>query len=141
MEKVKLYFWVKILAVIGLILGTFLMWEQVSRPAWQPCNINAKVNCDAVISGEVAKTLGIPTPLYGLVGYALILFGAFTKNKKLILGMATFGLVFCMYIAYRELFELRVICPVCIGCQIDMIATFILALILNKKTGLMTTSL
>ncbi|EKD80009.1 MAG: vitamin K epoxide reductase [uncultured bacterium] len=132
MEKVKIYFWVKILAVIGLILGSFLMWEQVSRPAWQPCNINATVNCDAVISGEVAKTLGIPTPLYGLVGYTLILLGAFTKNKKLILGMATFGLVFCMYIAYRELFQLRVICPVCIGCQVDMIITFVLAIVLNK---------
>lgn len=133
MNKTKLYFWVKILAVIGLVLGTYLMWEQVSRPAWQPCNINATVNCDAVIKGEVSKTLGIPTPLYGLVGYALILIGAFIKNKKLILSMAGFGLAFCMYIAYRELFQLHVICPVCIGCQIDMIITFILAIMLNKR--------
>lgn len=133
MEITKIYVWVKALAVIGLILGSFLMWEQVSRPAWQPCNINAKVNCDAVISGEVAKTLGVPTPLYGLVGYTLILIGAFTRNKKLILGMASFGLLFCLYIAYRELFELRVICPVCIGCQIDMIITFVLAIILNRQ--------
>ncbi|MFH1244841.1 MAG: vitamin K epoxide reductase family protein [bacterium] len=135
MNSSKIYFWLKILAVIGLVLGTYLMWEQVSRPAWQPCNINATVNCDAVIKGEVAKTLGIPTPLYGLVGYALILLGAFTKKKKLILGMATFGLIFCMYIAYRELFQLHVICPVCIGCQIDMIITFILAIRLNKREG------
>lgn len=135
MQQKQMYFWVKVLAVIGLILGAFLMWEQISRPAWQPCNINATINCDAVISGEVSKTLGIPTPLYGLVGYALILYGAFVKNKKLILGMASFGLVFCLYIAYRELFELRVICPVCIGCQIDMIITFILALMLNRRKG------
>lgn len=135
MGQKKLYFWVKVLAVIGLILGSFLMWEQVSRPAWQPCNINATVNCDAVISGEVAKTLGIPTPLYGLVGYSLILFGALTRRKKLILGMATFGLAFCLYIAYRELFQLRVICPVCIGCQIDMIITFVLAMMLNREKG------
>lgn len=133
MNKTKLYFWVKILAVIGLVLGTYLMWEQVSRPAWQPCNINATVNCDAVIKGAVSKTLGIPTPIYGLVGYALILIGAFIKNKKLILSMAGFGLAFCMYIAYRELFQLHVICPVCIGCQIDMIITFILAIMLNKR--------
>lgn len=133
MNKTKLYFWVKILAVIGLVLGTYLMWEQVSRPAWQPCNINATINCDAVIKGAVSKTLGIPTPIYGLVGYALILIGAFIKNKKLILSMAGFGLAFCMYIAYRELFQLHVICPVCIGCQIDMIITFILAIMLNKR--------
>lgn len=129
----KIYFWVKVLAVIGLMLGTYLMYEQITQSAWRPCTINATVNCDAVISGEVAKTLGIPTPLYGLVGYTLILIGAFTKNKKLILGMASFGLAFCMYIAYVELFMLRTVCPVCIGCQIDMIITFILALMLNKR--------
>ncbi len=129
----KIYFWVKVLAVIGLMLGTYLMYEQITQSAWRPCTINATVNCDAVISGEVAKTLGIPTPLYGLVGYTLILIGAFTKNKKLILGMASFGLAFCMYIAYVELFMLRTVCPVCIGCQIDMIITFILALTLNKR--------
>lgn len=128
-----MYFWVKVLAVIGLLLGTYLLWEQLARPAWQPCNINATVNCDAVISGPLTKTLGIPTPLYGLVGYALILFGAITKKKKLILSMASFGLVFCLYIAYRELFQLRVICPVCIGCQIDMIITFILVIMLNRR--------
>jgi len=133
MNKLKIYFWVKVLAVIGLMLGTYLMYEQITQSAWRPCTINATVNCDAVISGEVAKTLGIPTPLYGLVGYTLILIGAFTKNKKLILGMASFGLAFCMYIAYVELFMLRTVCPVCIGCQIDMIITFILALMLNKR--------
>lgn len=133
MNKTKLYFWIKILAVIGFILGTYLMYEQITQSAWRPCTINATINCDAVISGEVAKTLGIPTPLYGLVGYALILLGAFTKNKKLILGMATFGLAFCMYIAYVELFMLRTVCPVCIGCQIDMIITFVLAIMLNKR--------
>ena len=133
MQETKIYKWVKILAVFGLILGTYLMWEQISRPAWQPCNINATINCDAVISGPVAKTLGIPTPIYGLIGYALILFGAMTKRKKLILSMAGFGLVFCMYIAFVELYLLRVVCPVCIGCQVDMIATFILAIMLNKR--------
>lgn len=108
------------------------MYEQITLPAWTPCTINATVNCDAVIKGEVSKTLGIATPIYGLVGYFLILVGAIIKSKKLVLSMATFGLAFCMYIAYRELFQLRVICPVCIGCQVDMIITFGLALMLKK---------
>lgn len=132
MNNIKLYFWIKILAVIGLILGAYLMYEQITQPVWRPCTINATVNCDAVISGPVAKTLGIPTPLYGLVGYALILIGAFIKNKKLILGMAIFGFVFCMYIAYRD-FLLRTICPVCISCQVDMTITLILAYLLYRR--------
>ena len=132
MNNNKLYFWIKVLAVFGLMLGTYLMYEQITMPAWTPCTINATVNCDSVIKGEVSKTLGIPTPIYGLVGYAMILLGAIIKNKKLVLSMAAFGLVFCMYIAYVELFMLHVVCPVCIGCQVDMIITFILALMLKK---------
>ena len=131
----KYFDWVKILAVIGLLLATYLLWQQFFKPSFQPCNINATVNCDAVISGPVAKTLGIPTPLIGFVGYLLILFGAFKKNAKLVWGMATFGLLFCLYIAYIELFLLRVICPVCIACQLIMITVFVLRYLLNKKNG------
>lgn len=133
MDKERLVIWVKVLAVIGIGLAVFLLWEQMFRPSFQPCNINATVNCDAVISGEVSSTLGIPTPLIGLIGYIVILFVAFKRKAKLILSMAVFGLVFCLYIAYRELFQLHVVCPVCILCQLDMIAVFILGIILNKK--------
>lgn len=135
MDKERLVIWVKVLAVIGIGLAVFLLWEQMFRPAFQPCNINATVNCDAVISGEVSNTLGIPTPLIGLIGYVIILFAAFKKSFKWVLGMALFGLAFCLYIAYRELFQLHVVCPVCIMCQIDMIAVFILGILLNKKSG------
>jgi len=133
MNKERLVMWIKALAVIGIGLAIFLLWEQIYRPSFQPCNINATVNCDAVISGEVSKTLGIPTPLIGLVGYIVILFAAFRKKTKLILGMAAFGLAFCLYIAYRELFQLHVVCPVCILCQIDMITVFIMGILLNRK--------
>lgn len=133
MNNIKIYFWLKMLAIFGLVLGSYLMYEQITKPAWTPCTINATINCDAVIKGEVSKTLGIPTPIYGLVGYALILMGAIWKSRKLVLSMAAFGLVFCMYIAYVELVMLKVICPVCIGCQVDMIISFVLALMLKKN--------
>ena len=101
MYEEKYFDWVKILAVIGLLLATYLLWQQFFKPSFQPCNINATVNCDAVISEPVAKTLGIPTPLIGFVGYLLILFGAFKKNAKTSLGNGyiwTFVLpLYCLY--------------------------------------------
>lgn len=130
--KSKYFDWIKILAGIGIFLALFLLWERYFQPSFQPCNINATINCDAVIDGEVSNTLGIPTPLIGLVGYAIIMIAAFKKNAKLVLGMAAFGLAFCLYIAYRELFQLHVICPVCIACQLDMIAVFILGIVLYR---------
>ncbi len=131
--KQKYFDWIKILGVIGITLALFLLWERYFKPTFQPCNINSIVNCNAVINGEVSNTLGIPTPLIGLVGYIFILYGAFKKNAKLILGMSTFGLAFCLYIAYIELFQLHVVCPVCVACQLDMITVFVLSLLLVKS--------
>jgi uncharacterized membrane protein len=132
--KGKYFDWVKILGIIGVGLALFLLWERYYQPAFQPCNINSTVNCNAVISGEVSNTLGIPTPLIGLIGYIFILIGAFKKNAKLVLGMASFGLAFCLYIAFRELFQLHVVCPVCILCQLDMITVFVLGILLTRKS-------
>lgn len=129
----RIYLYVKFLAVLGIILAVYLLWQQNFRPAFQLCTINETVNCDAIISGEVAKTFGISTPLIGLVGYVVILLSAVLKKKTLLLGMTCFGLVFCLWIAYKELFELGVICPVCIMCQVLMILVFTLAVMLRKK--------
>lgn len=133
MDKKKLYSYTKVLAIIGIFLSVYLLWQQIFKPAFQPCTISATVNCDAIITGSVSKTLGIPTPLYGLIGYIMILVSSMFYYRRLLLGMALFGMVFCLWIAYQELFLLNVICPVCIGCQVIMIAVFIFALIINRR--------
>ena len=132
----KSYLIIKILSILGVLLAVFLLWEQFARSSFQPCNINAVVNCDAVISGDVAKTFGISTPLYGLIGYIVIFIAAVFAKKKLLLGTALFGLIFCLWIAYIELFKLHVICPVCIGCQVVMVVINIVSIqIFKNKTS------
>ncbi len=133
MKSEKIYLFIKILASIGIVLASFLLCEQFFHPTFQPCNLNSTINCDAVISGAVAKTMGIPTPLYGLVGYIIIITSSYLKKKKLLLGMATFGLLFCGWIAYKELFNLHVICPICILCDFIIVTIFILSINLNRK--------
>lgn len=133
MKAEKILFTIKILSIIGIGLAIYLLWQQTFQPAFRPCTINATINCDAIINGPVAKTLGIPTPLYGLIGYTVILISAILKKKKLMLFMATFGLAFCAWIAYKELVELKVICPICIVCQTIMVSVFSLSVYLFKK--------
>lgn len=133
MNKNKIFSYIKVLSLIGILLAVYLLWEQNFRSSFQPCNINAIVNCDAIISGSVSKTLGLPTPLYGLIGYIVIFFAAILKRKKLALSMVTFGLVFCFWIAYQELFLLHAICPACILCQLIMIVIFSFAIVLIKS--------
>ncbi len=134
MNENKIYKTLLFLASFGILLSLYLLWQQMFTPEFQPCTINSWINCDAVISGEVAKTLGIPTPLYGLIGYVVILFAAFKRMPKLLLGISAFGLLFCLYIAVVELVFLRVICPVCIGCQITMIWVFALSILVFQKS-------
>lgn len=134
MKNQKLFFAVKALSIVGIILACYLLWQRFFTPEFQPCNLNATINCNAIISGAVANTLGIPTPLYGLIGYIVIFFAAMFRKKNLLLGMATFGLAFCLWIGYREIFELHVICPVCILCQIVIITIFTLAIIIKRRT-------
>ena len=132
MSQRKIFFYIKILAIIGILLAVYLLWQQFFHPLFKPCNINSFINCDAVVSGSVAKTFGVSTPLYALIGYIIILIAAIWRKTKLMLGMAAFGLVFCLWIAYQELFILRVICPVCIACQVVMLSIFILAIKADK---------
>jgi uncharacterized membrane protein len=128
------------LSLIGIVLAVYLLFEQITHSPFQPCNINSIINCNAVISGEVSKTLGIPTPLYGLVGYSIIFISSLLKRKKLLCGVVIFGLLFCLWIAYQELFLLHVICPVCIICQVCMITIFIISLFLNFGKSSIVTS-
>lgn len=131
----KLFSYIKVLSVIGILLAVYLLYEQIFHPAFQPCRINSTINCDAIISGAVAKTFGLPTPIYGLIGYIVIFFAAVYKNSKLLLAMAAFGLIFCLWIAYKELFQLHVICPVCISCQLIMITIFSFSVVIFKRTN------
>jgi uncharacterized membrane protein len=133
MKEIKLFTYIKALSVTGIVLAIYLLVEQVTQSSFRPCNINSTVNCNAIISGAVSNTFGVPTPLIGLIGYICILLAAFFKKKKAILGFAAFGLLFCLWIAYQELFQLHVICPVCIACQVIMISVFSLALVLCKR--------
>lgn len=127
---------VQLLAVVGVVLALYLLWEQATRAPFSVCNINSFVNCNAIISGPVATTFGISTPLIGLVGYVGMLLAAIYKKKKTLLGFVSFGLLFCLWIAYQEFFLLHVLCPVCILCQLDMLSVFILALFLQKQRKL-----
>lgn len=133
MPPAKIFRYIRYLSLVGIILAIYLLWEQWSQSSIRPCNINSTVNCDAIISGAVSKTLGIPTPLYGFIGYICIFLSATFRKKKALLGFAGFGLLFCLWIAYQELFLLYVICPVCIACQIIMISVFSLAVISFRK--------
>lgn len=138
MTTSKYLFIAKILAALGIGLALYLYVNFITQPVYRLCTISDTVNCDAVISGEVSRTLGLPTALYGLIGYTVILVAAFLGKKKLMLGTAIFGTLFCLRITYIEIFQLQVICPVCLLCQIDMLALLAVSIKVVKKNAEVT---
>ena len=130
--KKNTFAYIEILSGLGIGLAVYLLWEQITHLP-SVCNINSTINCDAIISGPVSTTFGLPTPIYGLFGYIVILLAAYFRRTTLMLSMATFGLAFCLWIAYQEIVWLHVICPICILCQLIMLGVFILALMVRKE--------
>lgn len=122
---------VTFLSIIGIFLAIYLFYNFLIKPASESCYINSVVNCDAVTKGSLSTLFGIPVSLIGLIGYVVILFSAIFKNAKLLLAMSSFGMIFCLSITIQEVFNLKVICPVCLACQLVMLSVFILALKLS----------
>lgn len=129
--KEKIWKTVLALSILGILLASYLFYNFLTKPAIESCYINSFVNCDAVTKGPLSTLFGIPVSLIGLSGYIIILISSLIKNSKLLLTMSAFGMAFCLYITTQEVFGLRVICPVCLVCQLNMLIVFLLALKLN----------
>lgn len=124
------------LSILGIILASYLFYNFLTKPLLESCYFNSHINCDAVTKGSLATLFGIPVSLIGLAGYIVILLSSIFKQKLLVLGMSTFGMVFCLSITYQEVFNLKVICPVCLTCQLVMLTVFLLAIYLNVNKKL-----
>ncbi len=135
MQTNKIFQTILGLSVLGIFLASYLSLSYFLKPAYQPCDISATVNCNLVTKGELALFLGIPVGLIGLTGYVMILIGALKKNKNLVLGMSLFGTIFCLRMTILEVFVHHVYCPVCLTCQLVMllIVIFSLKLAYNKQ--------
>jgi len=120
-----------ILSVLGILLASYLFYNFLTKPLFESCYFNSRINCDAVTKGSLSTLFGIPVSLIGLIGYIVILLSSIFKKKLLVLGMSTFGMIFCLFITYQEVFRLKVICPVCLTCQLVMLIVFLLSIYLN----------
>jgi uncharacterized membrane protein len=122
------------LSTLGIFLAVFLLYNYYALEPSRLCTINALINCKAVVKGgSLSELFGIPVALYGLVGYIVVLYSSFVRNRKLLFGMAAFGTLFCLRITILEAFVVKVFCPVCLACQIVMFIIFGLSAYLLKK--------
>ncbi|OGC60507.1 hypothetical protein A3K34_01630 [candidate division WWE3 bacterium RIFOXYC1_FULL_40_10] len=122
-----------LLSVFGMVLAFYLFYNYLTRPAFQICTISETINCDEVTKGTLSTLFGVPVSLVGLLGYLGILMAASLAKPKVILGFALFGTLFCLRLTILEIFVVKVICPVCIACQINMLVILFLSIVHSKK--------
>jgi len=133
------FFAISAFSLVGIFLAAYLLYSFYNPKPSLFCDINDRVNCQAVVTGSLATFAGVPVSLVGLVGYAFLLFAGLTYRRKLAFAVSAFGMIFCLRLTILEIFFIKVVCPVCIACQIIMLFIFIISsfLVLGKEDKLL----
>jgi len=109
-----------VLSCIGLGISGYLTYTHFFGLA--PVCL-ASGQCEIVQSSKYAVMFGIPVPLIGLVGYALMLASLQIKNELgRLLGvlLTVGGFAFSCYLTYLELFVIHAICQWCVSSAITV---------------------
>lgn len=128
-----------ILSIIGVFVAIYVL-QSFLRHTGIVCVTGG---CEAVRKNPASWPFGIPVPAVGLVGYAILTICAFLRTLTLppktlriisgiMMGMATFGVLFVTWFTYTELFVIHGVCTWCLLSTIIMYVVFALLLIASK---------
>lgn len=129
-----------IFALIGVFIAIYLSKQYLTN---SPV-ICLTGGCEKVRLSPFSKIAGIPVPVFGLVGYSLILVMAFlrttsvdleTKLLKPIFWVALGGLVFSAYNNFVDWFIIKSFCQYCFVCLLIMIGLVVTSKLELKHAG------
>ena len=111
-----------------MVLTGYLSWTAFSGGAPQGCAVGG--GCEVVLSSRWAKLFGLPTSLWGFLGYAALAAIAFVRraNKQWSYAwtVAFFGVCYSVYLTVVSLTILESACPYCLTSLALMTATLAL---------------
>ena len=104
------------LSGLGLVLTGYLAWTALTGGAVQGCSAGG--GCDIVLSSRWATLLGLPTSLWGFLGYAALAAIAFVRRVdthwSAAWTVALFGVCYSVYLTVVSLTILESACPYCL---------------------------
>ncbi|PZG16556.1 Vitamin K epoxide reductase [Micromonospora craterilacus] len=131
---------------IGLLAAGTLTVEKVnllSDADYVPtCSINPILSCGSVMTTPQAAAFGIPNPLLGIAGFAVVttlgvvLLAGVRLPRWFWLGLqagATFGVVFVHWLIYQSLYVISALCPYCMVVWVVTIAIFLYTTLHNLR--------
>ena len=109
------------LSLVGIFVALYLLLYKLGMIGNLSCSVGS---CETVNSSKWATFLGLPVAGWGVAWYvamfvlALVSTGSrFTESlvvSTVLLGVATSGLIFSLYLTYLELFVIDAICQWCV---------------------------
>ena len=121
------------LSILGMLLTAYLTWAKFSGGAVQGCAVGG--GCDVVLSSRWAMLLGLPTSLWGFLGYAGLAAIAFVRRAdrqwSLAWTVAVVGVCYSVYLTAVSLTMLQSACPYCLTSLALM--TSILAVVIAQR--------
>ena len=129
------------LALVGFFIALYLSKQYLSD---SPV-LCFTGGCEKVRLSPLSKIAGVPVPVFGLVGYTIIVIMAFLRTlsieleKKLlkpIFIVAFGGLIFSAYNNFIDWFIIKTFCQYCFACLLIMIGLVLTAKSEFKKPAL-----
>jgi uncharacterized membrane protein len=117
---------VLIAGVIGLLSAMTLMIEKVEmlvNPGYVPtCSINPVLSCGSVMVTPQAAVFGPPNPLFGVIGFAVVVVTGVLAVAKVrlprwywvgLLGGTVLATVFVHWLIFQTMYRIGALCPYC----------------------------
>src|SRR3977135_1231058 len=103
-------------SILGMVLTGYWAWTAFSGRAVQGCSAGG--GCDIVLTSRWATLLGLPTSLWGLLGYTALAAIAFVRRAdrhwSYALTAAFFGVCYSVYLTVVSLTILKSAGPYCL---------------------------
>ena len=123
------------LTLLGLFDSLYLLYSYTSSSRPMVC---IGTGCDAVRASAYSSLWGVPVPVFGVAGYALLAIVIFAEPlftaalarlaRFVFLGMTGIGFLFSLYLDYLQAFVIHSYCAWCVASGIVMAALFALAI-------------
>ncbi len=124
------------LSLLGLFDSLYLLYTYTSPSRPMVC---IGGGCDAVRASAYSTPFGVPMPVFGVLGYALLAAVIFVESllsarlarlaRIAVLAMTGFGFSFSLYLDYLQAFKIHAYCAWCVTSGIAMTALFALAIV------------
>ncbi len=118
--------WVLIAGVVGLIASILLLLDKIEMlkdPTFDPiCSINPIISCGSVIMTPQASVFGPPNPLYGIIGFTVVVVTGVLTVARVdlprwywagLLAGTVLAAAFVHWLIFQTLYRIGALCPYC----------------------------